>query len=77
MFTSTITSRTRPGGLPRVAQTEAFGYRSRVPTVVRDATLVVKVYGPPREHPPPHVHVQLVEAQEVDIRVAWERIHDP
>ena len=83
-----------------------------MPTVVRLGSLVVKVYGPPREHPPPHVHievgrtgvvvlrlplgdkplevwrvhgevgerdviaaVQLVEAHEPAIRVAWERIH--
>jgi hypothetical protein len=30
-----------------------------MPTVLRRGDLVVKVYGPPREHPPPHVHVHV------------------
>ncbi len=29
-----------------------------MPTIVREDGFVVRVYGPPREHPPPHVHVE-------------------
>jgi len=83
-----------------------------MPPVRREGALVVKVYGLPREHPSPHVHVEvgrsgiviirlaindnplrvwrvygevddatvlaavrLVQANEVAIRAAWERIH--
>lgn len=29
-----------------------------MPTVLRSDGFVFRVYGPPREHPPPHVHVE-------------------
>jgi hypothetical protein len=29
-----------------------------MPTVVREAGFRVAIYGPPREHPPPHAHVE-------------------
>lgn len=29
-----------------------------MPTVLREDGFRVVVYGPPREHPPPHVHVE-------------------
>lgn len=38
-------------------------------TVVRGGTLVVKVYGPPQEHPPPHVHVEVGRAGVVVLRL--------
>ena len=41
-----------------------------MPTVHREGSLVVKVYGPPREHPPPHVHVEVGRAGIVIIRLA-------
>mgnify|MGYP003383720696 CR=1 FL=1 len=28
-----------------------------MPTIIQDGDFKVKVYGPPREHPPAHVHV--------------------
>lgn len=28
-----------------------------MPTIVREGGFHVRMYGPPREHPPPHVHV--------------------
>ena len=31
----------------------------RVPTIVREGRFRVVVYGPPREHSPPHVHVEV------------------
>jgi hypothetical protein len=40
-----------------------------MPTVVRAGTLVVKVYGPPREHPPPHVHVEVGRTGVVVLRL--------
>ena len=30
-----------------------------MPTVHGEGVFVLKVYGPPREHPPPHVHVEV------------------
>ena len=41
-----------------------------MPTVVREDGLIIRVYGPPREHPPPHVHVELGSDQLVVIRLA-------
>ncbi len=41
-----------------------------MPAVHREGSLVVKVYGPPREHPPPHVHVEVGRAGVVVIRLA-------
>lgn len=41
-----------------------------MPTVRREGMLVVKVYGPPREHPPPHVQVEVGRAGVVVIRLA-------
>lgn len=29
-----------------------------MPTILRENGFVIRVHGPPREHPPPHVHVQ-------------------
>lgn len=29
-----------------------------MPTILRKGGFVVKLYGPPREHAPPHVHVE-------------------
>jgi len=40
-----------------------------MPTVVRHGTLAVKVYGPPREHPPPHVHVEVGRTGVVVLRL--------
>ena len=40
-----------------------------MPTVVRDGVLAVKVYGPPREHPPPHVHVEVGRTGVVVLRL--------
>jgi hypothetical protein len=30
-----------------------------MPVLVRERGFVVRIYGPPREHRPPHVHVEL------------------
>jgi len=38
-----------------------------VPTVLRAGSWVVRIYAPPREHPPPHVHVIHVGAGQVII----------
>ena len=40
-----------------------------MPTVVRSGALVVKVYGPPREHPPPHVHFEVGRTGVVVLRL--------
>ena len=40
-----------------------------MPTGVRAGGLVVKVYGPPREHPPPHVHVEVGRTGVVVLRL--------
>ena len=40
-----------------------------MPTVVREDGFVVRVYGPPREHPPPHVHVEHGKEELVVIRL--------
>jgi hypothetical protein len=40
-----------------------------MPTVVREDGFVVRVYGPPREHPPPHVHVERGNDELVVIRL--------
>ena len=29
-----------------------------MPAIFREDGFVVRIYGPPREHPPPHVHVE-------------------
>lgn len=39
-------------------------------TIVRAGRLRVKLYGPPREHPPPHVHVEVGRVGVVVIRLA-------
>jgi hypothetical protein len=41
-----------------------------MPTIVREDGFVVRVYGPPREHPPPHVHVEHGDDALVVIRLA-------
>jgi hypothetical protein len=43
-----------------------------MPTVVRDGRFLVKVYAPPREHPPAHVHVEVRPAGEVVVRLALD-----
>ncbi len=40
-----------------------------MPTILRKGGFVVKLYGPPREHPPPHVHVEHGPAELVVIRL--------
>ena len=40
-----------------------------MPTVLRKDGFVVRVYGPPREHPPPHVHVERGPEEIVVIRL--------
>src|SRR5437867_6059360 len=44
-------------------------YCSRMPTVVRKDGFSIHVFAPPREHPPPHVHVRK-EADVVVIRLS-------
>ncbi|HWE43494.1 MAG TPA: DUF4160 domain-containing protein [Gemmatimonadaceae bacterium] len=39
-----------------IAKTQALGYIP-VPTVIRQGGFRVRIFGPPREHGPPHVHV--------------------
>lgn len=41
-----------------------------MPTVVRVGGFALKVYGPPREHGPPHVHVEHGRSGVVVIRLA-------
>lgn len=41
-----------------VAETQLLGYNAAVPTVLRVAGFRVVIFLPPREHPPPHVHVR-------------------
>ena len=41
-----------------------------MPTIVREDGFVLRVYGPPREHPPPHVHVERGDDALVVIRLA-------
>jgi hypothetical protein len=43
-----------------------------MPTVVRAGGFAIKVYGPPREHGPPHVHVERGSTGVVVIRLAIE-----
>lgn len=40
-----------------------------MPTIVSEDGFVVRVYGPPREHPPPHVHVEHGKDELVVIRL--------
>ena len=40
-----------------------------MPTVLEHDGFVVRIYGPPREHPPPHVHVEHGTDQLVVIRL--------
>lgn len=40
-----------------------------MPVVFRQGNLVVRVYAPPREHPPPHVHVIFRGVGEVVIEI--------
>ena len=42
-----------------------------MPTIVREAGFSIRIYGPPREHGPPHVHV-LKEDREVVVRLGAE-----
>ena len=43
-----------------------------MPTVLRQGRWIVKIYAPPREHPPPHVHVLLGHTGEVIILLGTE-----
>lgn len=47
-----------------------------MPTVYREGVFVIKIYGPPREHPPPHVHVEVGTHGLVVIRLGL-RFGDP
>ena len=40
-----------------------------VPTLVRDGEFRIRIYGPPREHPPAHVHVLKGHEASVIIRL--------
>jgi hypothetical protein len=40
-----------------------------MPAILRAGGFVVRVHGPPREHPPPHVHVERGTDQLVVIRL--------
>lgn len=40
-----------------------------MPTVIDEDGFVVRVYGPPREHPPAHVHVERGKEELVIIRL--------
>ena len=40
-----------------------------MPTVLRQDGFVVRVYGPPREHQPPHAHVERGSEEVVVIRL--------
>ena len=40
-----------------------------MPLLFRQDGFVVRVHGPPREHPPPHVHVELSQRELVIIRL--------
>jgi len=40
-----------------------------VPTVLRAGNMVVRLYAPPREHPPPHVHVTIAGRGEAVVRL--------
>ena len=54
-----------------------------MPTVVREDGFVVRVYGPPREHPPVYgmkgqdvvKAVRIVEKHHATIPATWRRIH--
>lgn len=41
-----------------------------MPTIVREDGFVLRVHGPPREHPPPHVHVEQGDEGLVVVRLA-------
>ena len=43
-----------------------------MPTVHKEGGFVLKISGPPREHPPPHVHVEVRPNGLVVIRLALE-----
>jgi len=47
-----------------------------LPTILREDGFVVRVFGPPREHPPPHVHVECGREAVVIIRLGSAR-HSP
>jgi hypothetical protein len=54
----------------QLAKTQGLGYILSMPTVLRSGRFVVKVYGPPREHPPAHVHVEVGRDGIVVIRLS-------
>ena len=65
-----------------IGKTQALGYIP-VPTVIRQGGFRVSIFGPPREHGPPHVHVYKGSAAVVVIRlglpgqgIAIREIHD-
>lgn len=43
-----------------------------MPTVVREDGFAVRIYGPPREHPPAHVHVERGRDELVVIRLGLD-----
>lgn len=56
---------------PVPQKTQQFGYLL-MPVVLRDGDLVVRLYPPPREHPPPHVHVLVRGGGEVVVALGRE-----
>ena len=52
----------------RVATTQQLGYPPVTPTVLRGRGFDVRVYPPPREHGPAHVHVVKDDAEVVIMR---------
>jgi hypothetical protein len=42
-----------------------------MPTILRADGFTVKIHGPPREHGPPHVHVERGGAELAVIRLPW------
>ena len=47
------------------AETHQLGYSTFVPTILRVAGFRVVIFLPPREHAPPHVHVQTADGEVV------------
>ena len=44
-----------------------------MPAILREDGYVVRIYGPPRDHPPPHVHVERGREATVVIRLGIAR----
>jgi hypothetical protein len=45
-----------------------------MPTVLREDGFTIRVYGPPREHPPPHVHIERGTDELVVIRLGTSEL---